>query len=186
MTDARPPEPTPTPPAPPPFGQPPPGSPYAPPPWAAPPGPAPGVAYAGLGIRSVAFMVDFVVVALALVPVGLVVAALGGALSLGPQEQTSVGFGLAGLAFVGYFAGFWVTRGQTPGMIPFDLRLARASDGGPVYLGRALIRVLTLFNLSIPLLFLGVLWAAFDPAKQGWHDKISGTLVVRPVPGWRP
>ena len=25
----------------------------------------------------------------------------------------------------------------------------------------------------------GVIWAAFDPNKQGWHDKIAGTYVVK-------
>jgi uncharacterized RDD family membrane protein YckC len=27
--------------------------------------------------------------------------------------------------------------------------------------------------------FLGYLWAAFDKKKQGWHDKIADTVVVR-------
>jgi len=26
----------------------------------------------------------------------------------------------------------------------------------------------------------GILWVAFDPRKQGWHDKLAGTVVVRP------
>jgi uncharacterized RDD family membrane protein YckC len=26
---------------------------------------------------------------------------------------------------------------------------------------------------------LGFLWIAFDRRKQGWHDKIAGTVVVR-------
>lgn len=28
-------------------------------------------------------------------------------------------------------------------------------------------------------LFLGFIWVAFDDRKQGWHDKLAGTLVVR-------
>jgi uncharacterized RDD family membrane protein YckC len=28
-------------------------------------------------------------------------------------------------------------------------------------------------------LFIGILWVAFDPRKQGWHDKMAGTVVVR-------
>jgi len=27
---------------------------------------------------------------------------------------------------------------------------------------------------------LGLIWVAFDPRKQGWHDKLAGTVVVRP------
>jgi uncharacterized RDD family membrane protein YckC len=27
--------------------------------------------------------------------------------------------------------------------------------------------------------FLGFIWVAFDKRKQGWHDKIAGTVVIR-------
>jgi uncharacterized RDD family membrane protein YckC len=26
---------------------------------------------------------------------------------------------------------------------------------------------------------LGLIWVAFDPKKQGWHDKLAGTVVIR-------
>jgi uncharacterized RDD family membrane protein YckC len=26
---------------------------------------------------------------------------------------------------------------------------------------------------------IGYLWIAFDPRKQGWHDKIVRTIVIR-------
>jgi len=26
--------------------------------------------------------------------------------------------------------------------------------------------------------YIGLIWAAFDGRKQGWHDKIAGTVVV--------
>jgi uncharacterized RDD family membrane protein YckC len=29
-------------------------------------------------------------------------------------------------------------------------------------------------------IFLGFVWVAFDRRKQGWHDKLAGTVVVRP------
>jgi uncharacterized RDD family membrane protein YckC len=28
-------------------------------------------------------------------------------------------------------------------------------------------------------LFLGFIWVAFDARKQGWHDKLAGTLVIK-------
>jgi len=27
--------------------------------------------------------------------------------------------------------------------------------------------------------FLGIFWVAFDKKKQGWHDKLAGTVVVK-------
>jgi uncharacterized RDD family membrane protein YckC len=32
--------------------------------------------------------------------------------------------------------------------------------------------------VSFSVLFLGVIWVAFDAEKQGWHDKIARTFVV--------
>ncbi|MEO8407836.1 MAG: RDD family protein, partial [Oxalobacteraceae bacterium] len=27
---------------------------------------------------------------------------------------------------------------------------------------------------------LGLIWVGLDKRKQGWHDKLAGTVVVRP------
>jgi uncharacterized RDD family membrane protein YckC len=27
---------------------------------------------------------------------------------------------------------------------------------------------------------LGLIWVGIDPRKQGWHDKLANTVVVRP------
>jgi uncharacterized RDD family membrane protein YckC len=35
--------------------------------------------------------------------------------------------------------------------------------------------------ISFLVIFIGVIWVAFDPNKQGWHDKIAGTYVVKTV-----
>jgi uncharacterized RDD family membrane protein YckC len=78
-----------------------------------------------------------------------------------------------------YFIGFWSLRGQTPGMMPFNMKVVRADDGGPVDLVRGLLRYVGLI-ISFAVIFIGVIWAAFDSRKQGWHDKIAGTVVVRP------
>jgi uncharacterized RDD family membrane protein YckC len=32
---------------------------------------------------------------------------------------------------------------------------------------------------STMVMFVGFLWIAWDKEKQGWHDKIAGTVVVR-------
>ena len=52
------------------------------------------------------------------------------------------------------------------------------TDGSQLDLVGAFIRYIGLF-VSILCLFIGVIWAAFDAQKQGWHDKIAGTYVVK-------
>ena len=52
------------------------------------------------------------------------------------------------------------------------------TDGSDLELGSAVLRYVGLF-ISTLVIFIGVIWAAFDPNKQGWHDKIAGTYVVK-------
>jgi uncharacterized RDD family membrane protein YckC len=146
-----------------------------------PTGPAPGLAYAGFWIRLVAWIID----AIAL---GILTTALGPLLGTGsvvPLEDGNFRIdygagGLSGLLGLVYFVGFWAWRGQTLGMMPFNLRVLRADDGGPVDVVRALLRYVGLI-ISFVVLLIGVIWVAFDSRKQGWHDKMASTVVVRPT-----
>ncbi len=142
------------------------------------PGPAPGWAYAGFWVRTAAALIDLVilivVIAVLAILLGVSEVARGGSL----ETTAVVGSSLATLVPLGYFVTFWVARSQTPGMAAFNLRVLRAADGGPVYVGRAVLRLAVLFVSAV--LLLGVVWVAFDRAKQGWHDRAAGTLVVRP------
>jgi uncharacterized RDD family membrane protein YckC len=76
-----------------------------------------------------------------------------------------------------YFTWFHGSVGQTPGKMLLGLRVIQAS-GEKMTFGVAFLRwVGTL--LSGLFLSLGYLWIVFDGRKQGWHDKIAVTLVIR-------
>lgn len=130
--------------------------------------------YAGFWIRVVAYLIDAIVIS--------IVASFfpdvrvdPSALATDPFEHTRNGSALLSLL---YFVGFWALwNGQTPGMRILKLRVMR-EDGTPVSLVTALIRYLGLI-LAFIVIFIGVIWVAFDGRKQGWHDKIASTLVVR-------
>ena len=77
---------------------------------------------------------------------------------------------------VGYFVFFW-GRGQTLGMRLFHLRVADANTGAPIGYGRAALRFLG-YIISGIVCYIGLIWAAFDSRKQGWHDKIANTVVL--------
>ena len=108
--------------------------------------------------------------------VGMVLSLLGNLRSHG----AGVGFGGGGLLLVlaVYGAVLWKLRGATVGGIVCGLQVARA-DGRPMDWATVIVRALACF-LSFAPLGLGFLWAAFDVDKQTWHDKIAGTVVVRP------
>jgi uncharacterized RDD family membrane protein YckC len=74
---------------------------------------------------------------------------------------------------------FWLYRQATPGKMAISARIVDARTGGKPGIGQLIGRYLGYFVSTMPL-FLGLIWVAFDPRKQGWHDKLAGTVVVRP------
>jgi uncharacterized RDD family membrane protein YckC len=81
------------------------------------------------------------------------------------------------LVALAYFAGMWTWKGTTVGGVVLGLKVVRL-DGGPLSFLVALVRGLGA-ALSVIVMFLGFLWIAWDSEKQGWHDRIAGTVVVR-------
>jgi uncharacterized RDD family membrane protein YckC len=73
---------------------------------------------------------------------------------------------------------FWIYRQATPGKIVIGARIVDARTGEPPSTGQLIGRYLGYYVSMLPL-FLGLLWVAFDARKQGWHDKLAGTVVVR-------
>jgi uncharacterized RDD family membrane protein YckC len=73
---------------------------------------------------------------------------------------------------------FWIYRQATPGKIAIGARIVDAETGGKPSTWQLIIRYLGYYVSTIPL-FVGLIWVAFDPRKQGWHDKLAGTVVVR-------
>ena len=140
--------------------------------------------YAGFITRLVAFVVDraitgiitlFTMLAVDLVLNVFRINQLLGFDDISWQVATSSGIGLYLVISVAYDLGFWMLAGQTPGKRLMGVRVVR-SDGQRLHLGNAIRRELA-YPLS-GLLFLGYLWILFDNRRQGWHDKLAGTIVV--------
>lgn len=72
----------------------------------------------------------------------------------------------------------WVATGQTPGKVAIGARVVDAETGQRIAIGKAILRYLAYF-ISMIGLFVGYIWVGLDPKKQGWHDHIAGTVVVR-------
>jgi uncharacterized RDD family membrane protein YckC len=78
-----------------------------------------------------------------------------------------------------YFTYFWSAagKGQTLGSRALNIRVVK-TDGAYLDYGGAFLRFIG-FIISCVVFFIGIIWAAFDAQKQGWHDKIAGTYVVK-------
>lgn len=73
---------------------------------------------------------------------------------------------------------FWLYRAATPGKMAIGARVVDARTGQPPSFNQSVLRYLGYFASTLPLC-LGLVWVGFDARKQGWHDKIAGTVVVR-------
>jgi uncharacterized RDD family membrane protein YckC len=75
---------------------------------------------------------------------------------------------------------FWIYKGATPGKMAMSARIVDADTGAPLTTSAAVIRYLGYFVSLLPL-GVGYFWVAFDRRKQGWHDKMANSVVVRPA-----
>ena len=76
---------------------------------------------------------------------------------------------------------FWQYRSATPGKIMMGIYIVDEKTLGHPPFGRLVLRYFGYYVSILPLL-LGFFWVAFDKRKQGFHDKIARTLVVKQPP----
>ena len=81
------------------------------------------------------------------------------------------------LPFVGAVI-LWVSKAGTPGKLVLGLRVVDATTGDHLGIGQAAGRYLAYFP-SMLALMMGIFWVAWDSKKQGWHDRLARTVVVR-------
>jgi uncharacterized RDD family membrane protein YckC len=77
---------------------------------------------------------------------------------------------------------FWVYKSATPGKMAIHAKIVDAKTGLQPSKGQLIGRYFAYYVSTIPLC-LGFFWIAWDPKKQGWHDKLAGTVVVRSAGG---
>lgn len=72
---------------------------------------------------------------------------------------------------------FWLYKSATPGKLFLRLTIIDAKTGQKPskwqFIGRY-----AAYYVSILPLGAGLIWVAFDPKKQAWHDKLAQTLVI--------
>jgi uncharacterized RDD family membrane protein YckC len=92
-----------------------------------------------------------------------------------------------------YFGGLVAWQGRTLGQRAVGAVVVRAEDGGPLPEGRAFLRAVIFWGPGLLgllpvvgqaaglLALVGLVAVAWDPRKQGWHDKLARSLVVKRV-----
>ncbi len=72
---------------------------------------------------------------------------------------------------------FWVYRSATPGKLMLHLHIVDAKTDAKPSTAQFIGRYFGYYISAIPLM-LGLIWVGFDKRKQGWHDKLAGTVVI--------
>ena len=73
---------------------------------------------------------------------------------------------------------FYMRRGQSFGKRFIGVRVVR-TDGRPIDYQTVVLRHIVGYPLSILFFGLGVVWMLWDGRRQGWHDKLAKTVVVK-------
>jgi uncharacterized RDD family membrane protein YckC len=131
--------------------------------------------YGGFWIRAVAYIIDAIIL-------GIIGGILSIPLAVNYSDPSSASYRTSNaidlvLSAI-YFVGLWTYMGSSLGQRIFRMRVVDATTGQRITLGKAVVRWLGLL-LSFFVCFIGVIWVAFDARKQGWMDKIAGTVVVQ-------
>ena len=131
----------------------------------------------GFLIRAIALIIDGIIVSA--INYAVLYFGLREAINFANPQPLPTNLYLVSVAIgVIYYVGLWtIANGQTLGKMIMGIKIIR-TNGRRVNLGTAILRYVGYF-ISAIIFFLGYLWVIWDKNKQGWHDKIAGTYVVK-------
>ncbi len=144
-----------------------------------------GVRYAGFWIRVVAAIIDNVIIRVVVAPIGLIFGGFGFAGSLTGLPHRGLALLGGGLTAVVAFFGAWLYEAfmesssyqATLGKMIFGMKVTDLNGNRISFeraTGRHFAKILSVLTLGI-----GYLMVGFSDRKQGLHDLIAGTFVLR-------
>ena len=165
----------------------------------------PGLVFADTYTRFAAYFVDTVLLSAAISIPPALLGLYDYAYTFPPEPMpraTFVGTTIFGMAIqAAYFLWFWSGgRRATPGQRAFNVQVGNAFDGQPLSMSQAIARWLALgywvsllallpfFALAVAGYVIGGVWllvvgisVVLSPTKQGIHDRLARSAVVRPA-----
>ena len=142
--------------------------------------------YAGFWRRFIAYMIDGFIIGMVVLILAIIagIAFFAGIMSNGdsaydPERILSLSLWIwffPTLINIAYFTYFHGATGRTPGKSLLGVQVVSV-EGNPISFGTAFLRSVG-YMVSSFFLCLGFIWIGFDKKKQGWHDKIAGTVVI--------
>lgn len=139
--------------------------------------------YVGFVMRCVASLIDSALVVAIIVPLGWsqFESAFHPGRPMSIHGDGLLGFLVNWVLLPAAIVLFWRFRGGTPGKMAIGAEIVDAASFGPPSNVQLVVRYLGYF-VSTLAFGLGFLWIAWDARKQGWHDKLARTVVIRRRP----
>ena len=146
----------------------------------APPEPAgPPLQYVGFWARVLAALIDTFMLFIITLPIGYLIyggfAGSDGVVTRGPADVL-----INWVLPAALILWLWNRLQATPGKMALSARIVDADTGRAPTFTQFVIRYVGYFVSAIPFC-LGLIWVGLDRRKQGWHDKMANTVVVRPA-----
>ncbi len=133
--------------------------------------------YASRLLRFFAAVIDFVVLAVVMALLGAV-----GVVDAIPDgragEGSPVGEIARAIVVFGYYVALTSAFGATLGKMALGMRVTDADGNRPGF-GAVVMREVVGKIVSALVILIGFFWILVDDRRQGWHDKIGGTFVVK-------
>ncbi len=133
--------------------------------------------YAGFWIRFSAFIIDNILLLLVVIPTIVAIYGAEYFLSMDTIHGTPERVLLYGIPLV-LTVIFWGYKAATPGKMVIKIQIIDAISGEKPTLFQSFVRYLGYYISLLPC-GLGFLWVIWDKKKQGWHDKMAGTVVIK-------
>jgi Mce-associated membrane protein len=133
---------------------------------------------APFSLRCGALLIDYILMVIVVAFSTVWARLLGGGARMAGGTTETIGLIVAVAVTLLNFIVLAGVRGQTLGKWATGLRIERR-DGGPVGIGRVLLRHTVGYALSLLIFGLGFLFAALDSQGRTLHDMLAGTVVVR-------
>lgn len=134
--------------------------------------------YASFAVRVAASLIDSVWMAAFSFVLGFGIYAALGLTATDPHALGMVDLIASFLAPLVLVIAVWRLKQTTPGKAAFRCRIVDATTGAAPSTSQCIIRYLGYIPAVAPL-GLGLLWIAFDPRRQGLHDKLARTVVIQ-------
>ena len=133
--------------------------------------------YAGFWIRTGAALIDTLLIIIIIAPILTLVYGRGywlGESQLSGVTEIFFNYILPAVAVII----FWIYKSATPGKMATNLTIVDAKTGDKPSKAQFIGRYFAYYVSLLPL-FLGIIWVGIDKRKQGWHDKLAGTVVIK-------